>query len=94
MARRLIEPEILDSDGRTLEEPIKIFPKFHIDLQSLPEAREWEIGEVYRVVLDIRQTGLHIHHEADGDEKGGADFDIVALESLGLASVESKLPDR
>lgn len=71
MAVRKIKPK--SSEELFGSEEKKNFPHFSIDTENLPEAKKWEIGEVYKVALVIEQKGI--------DEKF-ASFTIKGIEVL------------
>lgn len=54
----------------------KIFPHFDIDLEYLPEARKWQNGNTYEVVLRLKQRSIR------EDERGGnVGFDVVGIKA-------------
>lgn len=86
---RKITPKTIGKE-MSLEEPTKIFPRFDISLEYLPEAKKWEVGETYKVTLHIKQTDVHMMDK----EEGHVGFDIVAIEAKGKAKKSDKeLPD-
>lgn len=58
------------------------WPRFHIGLDHLPEAKKWDIGKKYRISLELEMTGLNI-----ADDYSDASFDIKAIR------VDSKVKD-
>lgn len=59
-----------------------IFPHLDIDLEYLPEARNWKNGNTYEVTLRITQRSIR------EDERGGsAGFDIVGVSAPGKTPV-------
>ena len=51
-----------------------IFPTFDIDLEYLPEARDWKNGNTYEVTLRVKQKSIR------EDERGGnVAFDVVGV---------------
>lgn len=75
------------SDRKT-EEPKKIYPKITIPLDTLPEAKEWSIGESYALDIEVVMTGIRqdeysneatfelrkigVEDEAEEDDEAGA----------------------
>lgn len=66
------------------ESSMLMFPHFSIDTEHLPEAKDWEVGKVYDVVLRVKQTGISMHQHDGSKERGNADFDIVGIEPKGM----------
>lgn len=67
------------SDGYGDFKPDQKFPPticFNYD--QLPEAKEWEVGEEYTVMLVLKQTSKH---ESERNDNGGgsASFDVVKI---------------
>jgi hypothetical protein len=56
------------------------WPRFHIGLEHLPEAKKWDIGKKYRISLEVEMTGLNV-----SDNYSDASFDIKAIK------IESKV---
>ena len=54
----------------------RMMPRITLDFSTLPEGKEWEVGDKYRIVLDVEQVGRHID-ERKGDEHGYAEFEIL-----------------
>lgn len=59
--------------GRT-----EIYPSFRIDLEHLPEAKDWKVGSNYRVTLDLKQVGLHV---GKNEYDNSAEFEIHGIET-------------
>ena len=55
------------------------YPNFGIDLQYLPEAKKWQIGKDYTIILKTKMTGLNIDEGING-EYGRVSFDIRGIE--------------
>lgn len=55
-----------------------IFPHFGIEMKHLPEARQWEIGEKYYVLLEVRMKDKSTH-ETEEEKSGFAGFDVTAI---------------
>ena len=56
------------------------YPHFGIDIEHLPEAKKWEIGNKYKITLEVKMTGLSINERNEG-ESGYADFDVRGIEA-------------
>lgn len=52
----------------------EIYPRFSVELEHLPEARDWEIGEKYYISLELEMTGLSI-----GEDYSSASFEIKGI---------------
>ena len=49
-------------------------PYLHLSFKDLPEAKNWKVGEIYKIGLEVKQTEMH---ESEG--YGGAGFEIVGI---------------
>jgi len=54
------------------------FPSVHFDSKTLPEIKDWEVGEEYVVVMKLKQTS-YSEHENDKENTADASFDIVEI---------------
>lgn len=52
------------------DEVIKRYPSITLDLNTLPEAKDWEVGSTYTVKLKLKMTGLSMRKSSN---KGGYD---------------------
>lgn len=59
----------------------KILPGVNFDAETLPEAKNWEVGKTYKVTLNIKMRGSSERKSADGKEHGNFDFDVVGIEA-------------
>ena len=76
-----------------LEEASEHYPMFHIDLKHLPEAKQWEIGKTYKILLEIKQKSIEVSNY-EGNEHGSVGFDITGIEvQPGKKSDYKELPD-
>ena len=66
-------------EGMGIEESSEHYPMFHIDLKHLPEAKQWEIGKTYTVLLELKQKSIEVS-KFEGKEHGSAGFDITGIE--------------
>ena len=62
-------------------------PSFSVDNSVMPEIKDWQVGETYRLVIDVRQTSksemvMHDKEVIDGR------MEIVAYKYLPKKSVE------
>jgi len=53
------------------------YPLFSLSLESLPEAKKWDIGKTYRIALELKMTGLDIE-----ESYGNARFNIRKIAIL------------
>lgn len=77
MALRKIKPQTGDRFG-DVSPPTKnkeVFPRFRIELVHLPEAKKWDIGKEYHVLLKLKQTGISISRF-----QNDAEFDIIGID--------------
>ncbi len=54
----------------------KMYPMTSFDFTTLPEAKDWKVGQTYTVTLKLKQTGINVYK----DGKGSAQFDIIGVE--------------
>lgn len=38
----------------------KIYPKVRLDLDTVPEAKKWEVGKTYKLEMVVKMVGLSI----------------------------------
>lgn len=75
---RTIKPKKTDM-AMPMKEPKKHLPMFHIGMETLKEAMDWEVGNEYEIHMKVKMTGKY-HSEMDGGEPhGNADFEITAI---------------
>ena len=63
----------------------EFLPHLHLNSEQVPEVHVWEVGEVYRMVIDIRQDSK------DFDKPTGktmAGFKIVGYKALRIKSID------
>ena len=74
MSFRKIKPRIREE----LEEgPRKeIYPRFSIDLEHLPEAKNWDIGKGYIVSLKLEMTGITME-----EDYSNVSFEVKGIEA-------------
>jgi len=76
MTLRKIEPKSrkelheLDFDSKE-----KMFPTFSIENVHLPEAKDWEIGQEYHVLLKLKMTGF-----SNSKFQKNSDYDIIGID--------------
>ena len=63
------------TSGPSIDEPT--YPKFHIGLEHLPEAKKWDIGKKYFVTLELEMSALNIDKK---DKLSDATFDIKGID--------------
>ena len=66
----------------------KIYPRFRIDLEHLPEAKKWTIGKEYKIELKLKMTGISISKFQNDTE-----FDIVGIETQSGEKKETENED-
>ena len=90
---RKIEPEVQEymNSGPTVgtakksKEPKKFYPTLRLEHKFFPEAKKWEVGKMYKVTLELKQTGLSISKFQNDSE-----FEIQGFESKDMKSVVDK----
>jgi hypothetical protein len=86
MTMRKIQPESMDEaygpmmDTKSAEKKV-IYPTANFDQRTLPEAKDWKVGKIYRVTQDLRMTSQSQHTGRDGEERGNYSFDIIAVDT-------------
>jgi len=58
------------------DSPVEMKPMISIDSSMLPDIKKWKIDKTYKVVVELRMTGIHER----GDDKLCGDFEIVTAE--------------
>lgn len=51
----------------------KIYPTFRIDLDHLPEAEDWKVGDMYEIKMRVKQIGIsksRFQNEAEFEIRG------------------------
>jgi hypothetical protein len=79
-------------EGMGVEVAEEHYPSFRIDLEHLPEAKQWEIGKTYNVLLELKQKSIEVS-KYDGKEMGSAGFDITGIEVQKKKADYKELPD-
>jgi len=54
------------------------YPNFYLSSDTLPEIKDWEVGEEYKIVMTVEQKSKSMHSEGR-EEKYNADFDIKKI---------------
>lgn len=70
------------------------YPTICLDNEVLPEGKDWKVGKTYRVVLDLKMSGMSQRQSRDGKERGHYDFDIVGIDPQGEAKGSKEKPKR
>jgi len=63
--------------------PQKKYPNISIDLNTLPEAKKWEVENEYVVTLKLRMTGIRMSKSKDiydMEYNNNASFDIIGVD--------------
>lgn len=97
---KAIKPKIInryEAVSKPSKEPIKKYPNINIDLDTLPEAKDWKINKEYEVTFKLKMTGLSVrktNKEEMFDSYGNnAQFDIVGVEAPESEDSESDTTD-
>ena len=45
------------------EGPKESWPSFSVDLKDIPEARKWEVGKLYGLKVQVKQTRLEVSEQ-------------------------------
>ena len=59
----------------------KFYPRLHLDLADLPEAKGWKIGSKYYLALELVQKSMEQSEGNDG-KQGSVGFEIHGLKVL------------
>ena len=90
---RKIKPETMKEAygpmGESSDKAV-ILPTVCFDNHTLTEGKDWDVGKVYRVTLDLRMTGISQRKGRDGVERGHYDFDITGIDPTGEAPKAKK----
>ena len=66
------------------------YPSFGIELEHLPEAKNWKVGNPYGINLEVKMSGITIE-----DDYERASFDITGIETISkLAKKKVESPKR
>ncbi len=41
--------------------PMSMLPMFTVSMDSIPEAKKWEVGKKYKLVLEVTQKNVDMH---------------------------------
>lgn len=81
---RKVKPETYKEMGMEISSPkAAIYPSVSFDGKTLPEAKDWKVGKIYEISLNIKMTGTSQRKSRDGVERANFDFDIVGIDSEG-----------
>lgn len=59
-------------------------PRLHLSIEQLPEIEKWEVGEKYKVLVEIKQ--LSKHETDDEEHEMCADFEVTHIKVLPISS--------
>jgi hypothetical protein len=100
MALRKITPESstelygdMPMSGKAAEKRI-YYPSVSFDNKTLPEGKDWKVGETYAVTLELKMKGISQRTGSDGKERGNYDFDIVSIDPDAKLPQSKKDPKR
>lgn len=69
--------------------PTPSYPSFGLDLEHLPEARDWEIGKTYQIGLQVKLTGLDLSKQWEHVR-----FDVMGTEVQKANKKKSKAANK
>ncbi len=75
---RKITPKKTDEVGvldRPKGEKREIYPEIRLPLDALPEAKKWDVGETYCVMIELKMTGI-----SQGRFQSGTEFEVRGIE--------------
>lgn len=64
--------------GYDLVEPEEMAATIHLSDKDLPELKSWEVGKIYKVTVEMEQTGMNIH-EHDGKRRTNGTFEVKSI---------------
>lgn len=64
------------TSGSKKKESRDIYPSFSIDLEHIPEAKEWKVGDTYHIEMEVKMTGL-----SQSRFQNSAEFEIRKIET-------------
>jgi len=59
----------------------------HFNEDQLPEIKSWKVGQVYKLEITVRQRDTHL----EGEDKVGAEFDIIEVKAKSKRSYDTKV---
>lgn len=78
---KILENLKMRSLKRRSNEPPKVveqyYPSISFTFKELPEAEKWEVGEKYKLLLEVKQVSKNIE-----EEEGQACFEILKIKAL------------
>lgn len=78
--RRIKKKEMKDRIEKPSDD--MYLPSLYMDMDSIPEAKEWEVGGKYRLVVDVTMSGMR-----QDDHGGTVDFKV---EGVGVEERKTK----
>lgn len=76
---RKIKPKVDRYDSGPMAKPTKskpIYPTFRMDLNYLPEAKDWKVGTSYEITMKVKMVGL-----SQSRFDNSAEFEIREIET-------------
>jgi hypothetical protein len=61
------------------------YPTVRLDLDTIPEAKDWKIGKSYRIEMEVKMTGI-----SQSRFDNSAEFEIRAIEADDDAGEETE----
>lgn len=64
--------------SRSLKVPqdMPTYPSFSISLKDFPDAKDWKVGQTYKIEMTVKQSGMSQYKGSDGS----AQFEILEIE--------------
>lgn len=53
------------------------YPSFSVKLEDIPEAKKWEVGETYKLVIEVKQKGLR-----ESEDRSEVDFEVRKIKAV------------
>lgn len=69
-----IKPQKFDRLETVASEPS--YPSFSIDLKAFPDAKDWKVGETYKIEMTVRQSSMNQYKKGNGS----VGFEILEME--------------
>ncbi len=88
---RNIKPKVEKYDSVPMVKPSKskpIYPTFRMDLEFLPEAKDWKVGKTYEIKMKVKMIGL-----SQSRFDNSSEYEIRAIETADSEDVEDESED-
>lgn len=79
---RKVKPKNMKDQMKAMDKE-DIYPRICLPIDSIPEAKKWEIGKTYLVTLQLEMTSLSMGGGGmmSSSEGGCADFEVYGVEA-------------